>query len=102
MSCAALAAMCAGWLSLDTGLTQVQAFRTSVESVEGQRIVAAIFGPSAAAPTTVSVPAARANAVGTVELALRDVPGVGAVVPGDALRGRPDAAGPARARPVLA
>ncbi len=87
MSCAALVAMCAGWLSLDTGLTQVQAFRTSVESVEGQRIVAAIFGPSAAAPTTVSVPAARANAVGTVELALRDLPGVSAVVPGDAYGG---------------
>ena len=102
MSCAALVAMCAGWLSLDTGLTQVQAFRTSVESVEGQRIVAAIFGPSAAAPTTVSVPAARANAVGTVELALRDVPGVGDGGAGRCLRRRPDAAGPARARPVLA
>ncbi len=63
----ALVACCAGLLWFNTGLTQGNGFRGSVESVQGQRLVDKAFPSGENAPTTVVVPprvdVARARSV---------------------------------------
>jgi RND superfamily putative drug exporter len=74
-----LAAMFAGMATLDTGLTQTEAFREEVESIQGQEILARSFPAGANAPTDVVLPdASRAQAVAA---AVREVDGVAAVAP---------------------
>lgn len=71
---AALGVLCLGLTQLNTGLTSGNTFRNKVESVQGQKLVAASFPAGANAPTTVVVPdAARAGAVAA---ALRGMSGV--------------------------
>jgi len=83
---AALVVMALGLLNFTTGLTQSNQFRDSVQSVEGQALIAQSFPPGQAAPTDVvlSDPAD----VPAVVAAARDVPGVANVseepVAGDA------------------
>lgn len=72
-----LLAMCAGLLTYDSGLTSSNGFRGTVESVEGQELIARSFPAGATAPTTVVVQDdAR---VAAVRDAVADVPGVAAV-----------------------
>jgi RND superfamily putative drug exporter len=47
--------MCAGLAFFNTGLTSANGFRGTVESVEGQELIAASFPAGASAPTTVLV-----------------------------------------------
>jgi len=71
---AGLAILCLGLTQLSTGLTSGNQFRNSVESVQGQRLIADAFPAGTNAPTTVVVPdAARAPAVVG---AVQRVPGV--------------------------
>ncbi|HSD76145.1 MAG TPA: MMPL family transporter, partial [Solirubrobacteraceae bacterium] len=68
---------CLGVLNFSTGLTQSSSFRGTVESVEGQQLLAKAFPSGANAPTEVVVPdAARAPAVAR---AVRGVDGVAQV-----------------------
>ena len=87
-SIAALAALCLGLTQLNSDLTSGTAFRGSVDSVEGQELIAASFPAGANAPTTVIVPAdgaggADAARVARIAAALREVPGVADVQPGE-------------------
>ncbi len=52
----ALVAMCAGLVVFNTGLTDANGFRGSVDSVRGQELLARSFPAGASAPTTVIVP----------------------------------------------
>jgi len=54
-SAAGLAALALGALSLDDNLTTANSFRGSVESVQGQKLIAESFPAGAGAPTTVLV-----------------------------------------------
>jgi len=78
---AALLVLCLGLTQLNADLTSGNGFRGSVESVEGQRLVAASFPAGANAPTQVVVPAAAAARAPAVARALERVPGVAAAVP---------------------
>ena len=70
---------CLGMLNFSTGLTQSNSFRGSVESVEGQDLLAKAFPTGATAPTEVIVPdPARVPAV---TRALRRIDGVAQVRP---------------------
>jgi len=74
---AALLVLCVGLVDLNTGLTSGNSFRNSVESVEGQRLIAQSFPAGANAPTTVVVPpGADAR---RVRAALAGVPGTARV-----------------------
>ncbi len=74
-----LVVLALGVLNFSTGLTQGSSFRGSVESVEGQRLLAKSFPSGANGPTDVFVPAAaRADAVAR---AVGSVDGVAAVRP---------------------
>jgi RND superfamily putative drug exporter len=53
---AVLLVMCAGFLQLDTGLTNGNSFRGEVEAVKGNDLVAAHFPAGANVPSTVIVP----------------------------------------------
>lgn len=81
----ALAAMAAGVLNFDTGLTQSNAFRDRVESIEGQDLLAKAFPSGGGAPTDLVVtdPAKATD----VARAVRDLPGVAAV--DEVARGKP-------------
>ena len=68
-----------GLLNLSNGLTQGNSFRGTVESVEGQELLAASFPAGANAPTEVFVPAGTDTAA--VARALQGVPGVAQVTP---------------------
>jgi len=59
ITAALLAVMSLGLLSLDTKLSQLEIFRDSVESVEGQRLLEQSYPQGLAAPTEVVVPAGR-------------------------------------------
>ena len=85
---AAVLTLCVlGLLNFSTGLTQTDAYRDEVESVQGQELLAKSFPGGASAPADVVVPdAARADAVAT---ALEGVDGVAEVGPGQGVR--PDA-----------
>jgi RND superfamily putative drug exporter len=72
-----LVVMALGGLKLDTGLTQGDAYRGTVESVQGQELLAQSFPAGSNAPTDVFVPD-RAD-IETVQAALRDAPGVATV-----------------------
>ena len=54
-SAAALAVLALGALTLDANLTTANSFRGSVESVQGQKLIAESFPAGASAPTTVLV-----------------------------------------------
>jgi putative drug exporter of the RND superfamily len=56
---AVLAVMSLGLVSLDTNLSQLDIYRGSVESVEGQRLLEQSYPQGLAAPTDVMVPAGR-------------------------------------------
>ena len=83
---AALLAVCAlGLLNFSTGLTQGNSFRDSVESVQGQDLIARAFPGGQSAPTDIVLKdPARVSAV--VRAAKR-VPGVAAVAPKPANQG---------------
>jgi RND superfamily putative drug exporter len=86
---AVLLVMALGTLNFSTGLTQSDAFLDTVESVEGQELVAASFPAGASAPLDVVVPdPARAEAVAG---ALGDRPEVAQVAPNPDVRPGADA-----------
>ena len=70
---------CLGMLNFSTGLTQSNSFRGSVESVEGQDLLAKAFPTGATAPTEVIVP--DPGRVPAVTRALRRIDGVAQVRP---------------------
>jgi putative drug exporter of the RND superfamily len=74
-----LGVMALGLLRLDTTLTQLEGFRGTVDSVEGQKLLALSFPQGATAPTDVVVrPAANA---GRAAAAAKGAPGVVQVLP---------------------
>lgn len=74
---AILSVMVFGWFSLNTGLTQSNAYSKQVESQQGQQLLAQSFPAGANAPTQVVVPnRAKADAVAA---SLETVPGVTSV-----------------------
>ncbi|QEC48046.1 MMPL family transporter [Baekduia soli] len=76
---ALLAVMCFGLLNFSDGLTQSSSFRDRVESVDGQKLIAAAFPAGASAPTDIVVrDAAR---VAAVVAAVQRVDGVAQVRP---------------------
>ncbi|WCB93141.1 Apo-petrobactin exporter [Baekduia alba] len=76
---ALLAVMAVGLLNYSDGLTQSNSFRDRVESVDGQKLIAAAFPQGTSAPTDViAVDPARARAVAA---AVAKVDGVAAVRP---------------------
>ena len=71
---AVLAVLALNVLTVNTGLTSSTAFRGEVESVEGQKLLAASFPAGASAPLDVIVPdPSRARAVRTALAAQRDL-----------------------------
>jgi RND superfamily putative drug exporter len=84
---AGLLVLCLGLTQLNTDLTSANGFRDSVDSVAGQKLLAAAFPAGASAPTDVVVgDAARVQAV---RRALADEPGVASL--GPVQRGAPGA-----------
>jgi RND superfamily putative drug exporter len=76
---AALCVMVLGLLNYSSGLTQSNSFRDRVESIEGQKLIAAAFPQGASAPTDVIASSPqRARAVAA---AVAEVDGVAAVRP---------------------
>ncbi len=75
-----LLVMACGLLAFNTNLTQGDSFRGSVESVQGQDLLAGDFPAGANAPTDVYLPPGAP--VAAVATALKAVPGVAAVRPG--------------------
>jgi RND superfamily putative drug exporter len=75
-----------GVVTIDTGLTQADAYRETVESLEGQEILAKSFPAGASAATEVIVP--RGGDVDAVAQALGEAEGVAEVLPTD-IEGRP-------------
>ncbi|MEV4416543.1 MMPL family transporter [Catellatospora sp. NPDC049609] len=71
-----LAALSAGLLTTDVGLSQTEQFRTEVESVQAQRTLSAHFPAGSSQPVTVI---ARADAADRVVSTVRAVSGVAAV-----------------------
>jgi len=78
---AVLAIGALGLLTIDTGLTQADAYRDEVESLAGQEILAKSFPAGASAATEVIVPQ-RAD-IGEVTRALEGAEGVAQVLPTD-------------------
>ncbi len=68
-----LAALAAGFVGADVGLSQDEQFRERVEAVEGQETIARSFSAGASQPLSVVAPAGDADAVAA---AAADVPGV--------------------------
>src|SRR3954452_8824745 len=68
-----------GLLNFSTGLTQENSFRGTVESVQGQQLLAQSFPAGAHAPTEIFVPAGRDPQA--VAAALQRTPGVAQVQP---------------------
>ncbi len=75
---ALLACAAAGLATFSTGLTTADSFRTTPESVRGQRLISKSFPAGANAPTVVIAPTSRAAAVAR---AAARVPGVASVSP---------------------
>jgi RND superfamily putative drug exporter len=71
---AALVIMAFGLLNFSTGLTQGNSFRDSVESIEGQKLIAKAFPSGQTAPADIVVPAGAD--VAAVARAAARVPGV--------------------------
>jgi RND superfamily putative drug exporter len=86
----ALAVCVLGFLDFNTGLTQTDAYRDEVESVEGQKLLARSFPGGANAPADVVVP--DASKVPAVATALEKVPGVAGVAVAGGVRPDADAA----------
>lgn len=84
---AVLLAMCAGLAFFNTGLTSANGFRGTVESVEGQALIAASFPAGASAPTTVLVQ--DVERTGDVRAAVAAMEGVSSI--GDSQSGDPGA-----------
>jgi RND superfamily putative drug exporter len=84
---ALLVVMALGLLNFSTGLTQGNSFRDSVESIEGQELVAQAFPSGQAAPTDIVV-RDRAD-VGAVVRAASGVDGVAQVTPQPVAEGPP-------------
>ena len=78
-----------GVLNFNTGLTQTDAYRDEVESVEGQTLLAKSFPGGASAPADVVVP--DENRAPAVAAALERVEGVAQVGPGQGVRPGADA-----------
>ena len=78
---ALLAVAALGVLTIDTGLTQADAFRDEVESLEGQDLLSQSFPAGASAATEVIVP--RGGDVEAVTTALEGAEGVAQVLPTD-------------------
>jgi RND superfamily putative drug exporter len=78
---AVLAVGALGVLTIDTGLTQSDAYRDPVESLEGQELLAKSFPAGASAATDVIVP--RGGDVRAVARALGGAEGVAQVLPTD-------------------
>ena len=78
-SLAVLLVMCAGLAFFSTDLTSNDAYRTSVEAVEGQEILSQSFAAGSAAPTDIVV--RDAAQVDAVTHAAEEVPGVESVSP---------------------
>jgi len=75
----ALGCLALGLLRLDTNLNQLNSFRSSVDSIEGQKLLARSFPSGASAPTDVVVrPAANA---GEAMAAAKATPGVAQALP---------------------
>jgi RND superfamily putative drug exporter len=74
-----LVLMCAGLAFYSTDLTSNDAYRTTVESVEGQEILSKSFAAGSAAPTDIVV--AEPSQVDAVTHAAEEVPGVESVSP---------------------
>ena len=83
----ALVLMALGLVNYSNGLTQSNGFSNSVDSIEGQNLIAEAFPEGQAAPTDIVVPSA--GRVAEVARAAASVPGVAEVLP------RPLARGPA-------
>jgi RND superfamily putative drug exporter len=84
---ALLAVMALGLLNFSTGLTSSDTFRDSVESVEGQELIARAFPGGAAAPTDIVV--REPGDVERVAAAAARVPGVAGVPPQPVAAGDP-------------
>jgi putative drug exporter of the RND superfamily len=78
---ALLAVGALGLLTIDTGLTQADAYRDEVESLAGQEVLAKSFPAGASAATDVIVP--RGGDVDAVASALEQADGVAGVLPTD-------------------
>ena len=78
---AVLAVGALGLLTMDTGLTQADAYRDEVESLAGQEVLAKSFPAGASAATDVIVP--RGGDVDAVTSALEQADGVAGVLPTD-------------------
>jgi RND superfamily putative drug exporter len=78
---ALLAVGALGLLTIDTGLTQADAYRDEVESLAGQEVLAKSFPAGASAATDVIVP--RGGDVDAVSSALEQADGVAGVLPTD-------------------
>jgi RND superfamily putative drug exporter len=78
-SLAVLVLMCGGLAFFSTDLTSNDAYRTTVESVEGQEILSQSFAAGSAAPTDIVVP--EPSQVGAVTEAAEQVAGVESVSP---------------------
>jgi putative drug exporter of the RND superfamily len=74
-----LLVMCAGLFAFSTDLTTNDSYRTSVESVEGQELLAQSFPAGASAPTDVIVP--PGGDVQAVTTALEETDGIESVTP---------------------
>jgi RND superfamily putative drug exporter len=74
-----LLVLCAGLGFFSTDLTSNDAYRTSVEAVEGQEILSKSFPAGSSAPTDIVVP--DRSQVAAVTHAVEEVPGVQAVSP---------------------
>ncbi len=83
---ALLVVLSAGVLTMDTGLTQSDAYREEVESIEGQELLAQSFPAGASAATEILVP--RDADVAAVTRAAEGVEGVASVSPGGEGAGR--------------
>ena len=86
---AALVVMALGLLNFSTGLTQSNTFRDSVESIEGQELLARAFPSGQAAPTDLVLPPESRDRVGAAVAAAREIDGVAAVTPRPVAAGEP-------------
>ena len=75
----ALVVMCLGMLNFSGGLTRSNSFRDSVESVQGQDLIAKAFPRGQAAPTDIVLP--DTSRLAAVVRAASGTPGVAAVAP---------------------
>jgi RND superfamily putative drug exporter len=74
-----LVVMALGLLNFSTGLTQSNTFRDSVESIEGQELIAQAFPSGQAAPTDIVLPPGEASEAARVAAAAREIEGVAEV-----------------------